>query len=54
MKKYSPLAFLFSLLFAVSAYAGEGRYTLPLTGGGWALWTKKQVGRTTAFTFPTR
>lgn len=43
MKKYSPLAFLFSLLFAVSAYAGEGRYTLPLTGGGWSLWLDKEA-----------
>ena len=43
MKKYSPLAFLFSLFFAVSAYAGEGRYTLPLTGGGWSLWLDKEA-----------
>lgn len=43
MKKNSSLFFLFSLLFLFSAYAGEGRYTLPLTGGGWSLWLDKEA-----------
>lgn len=35
MKKYFPLFWVFYLLCAFSAHAGEGRYTIPLTGGGW-------------------
>lgn len=38
MKKYFPLFWVFYLLCAFSAHAGEGRYTIPLTGGGWSLW----------------
>ena len=34
MKKYFPLFWVFYLLCAFSAHAGEGRYTIPLTGGG--------------------
>ena len=41
MKKYFPLFWVFYLLCAFSAHAGEGRYTIPLTG----------AGRMTAFTF---
>lgn len=26
-----------------SAHAGEGRYTIPLTGGGWSLWLDKEA-----------
>ena len=43
MKKDSFLFFLFSLFFLCSAYAGEGRYTIPLTGGGWSLWIDKEA-----------
>mgnify|MGYP006977296419 CR=1 FL=1 len=50
MKKYFPLFWVFYLLCAFSAHAGEGRYTIPLTGGGWSLWLDKE-GRMTAFTF---
>lgn len=43
MKKYFPLFWLFYLLCAFSAHAGEGRYTIPLTGGGWSLWLDKEA-----------
>lgn len=43
MKKYSPLASLFFLLFVVSVHAGEGRYTMPLTEGSWLLWLDKEA-----------
>lgn len=43
MKKYSLLAFFFFLLFVVSVHAGGGRYTMPLTGGGWSLWLDKEA-----------
>ena len=41
MKKY--FLFIFFPLFILSANAGEGRYTLPLTGGGWSLWLDKEA-----------
>ncbi len=43
MKKYFPLFWVFYLLCAFSAHAGEGRYTIPLTGGGWSLWLDKEA-----------
>lgn len=43
MKKYFPLFGVFYLLCAFSAHAGEGRYTIPLTGGGWSLWLDKEA-----------
>ena len=43
MKKYFPLFWVFYLLCAFSAHAGEGRYTSPLTGGGWSLWLDKEA-----------
>ena len=43
MKKYSPLASFFFLLFVVSVHAGEGRYTMPLTEGSWLLWLDKEA-----------
>ena len=50
MKKYFPLFWVFYLLCAFSAHAGEGRYTIPLTGGRCGS-IKKRAGRMTAFTF---
>lgn len=41
MKKY--FLFMFFFLFVLSVNAGEGRYTLPLTGGGWSLWLDKEA-----------
>ena len=43
MKKYFPLFWVFYLLCAFSAHAGEGRYTIRLTGGGWSLWLDKEA-----------
>ena len=43
MKKYFPLFWVFYLLCAFSAHAGGGRYTIPLTGGGWSLWLDKEA-----------
>lgn len=43
MKKYFPLFWVFYLLCTFSAHAGEGRYTIPLTGGGWSLWLDKEA-----------
>ena len=43
MKKYFPLFWVFYLLCAFSAHAGEARYTIPLTGGGWSLWLDKEA-----------
>ena len=52
MKKYFPLFWVFYLLCAFSAHAGEGRYTIPLTGGGWSLsHAEIAFNRMTAFTF---
>ena len=42
MKKY--FLFIFFPLFVLSANAGEGRYTFPLTGRGWSLWLDKEAG----------
>ena len=43
MNKYLSLFFVFYLLFSFSANAGEGRCTIPLTGGGWSLWFDKEA-----------
>lgn len=43
MNKYFSLFFVFYLLCGFSANAGEGRYTIPLTGSGWSLWFDKEA-----------
>ena len=48
MNKYFSLFFVFYLLCGFSANAGEGRYTIPLTGSGYGL-IKKQSGRMIGF-----
>ena len=43
MNKYLSLFFVFYLLCSFSANAGEGRCTIPLTGGGCSLWFDKEA-----------